>query len=362
MAEAPSQPQQQQSSGPSAGGPSPAMIFDTINAYQQTFALKAAVELDVFTAIGEHPDGATAAQLAPRCGAAERGMRILCDGLVLLDFLTKDNARQPRYRLSEVAATFLDKRSPAYFGGVTQFLLAPHIRGGFENLTSAVRRGGTVMGERHDGTVAPEHPVWVDFARAMAPAMSMAATKLAELLDPAPDASRPLRILDVAAGHGLFGISIARRNPAAHVTALDWSTVLAVAKENAKAVGLGDDRYATIAGSAFDAPLGGPYDLVLLTNFLHHFNWTECEDVLRRFHAVTAPGGRAVILEFAPDDDRVTPADMAGFALTMLATTPEGDAYTVREYQSMLKTAGYRDPEMHPLPPTNERVVLARRA
>lgn len=352
-----------QPSSPAPASPSPSLIFETINAYQSTYTLRAAVEFDLFTLIGKAGDaGATAAELATQCQAAERGVRILNDALVLLGFLTKDARAEPhRYRLTDESAAFLDRRSPAYFGGAMRFLHSDTVRGGFERLTEAVRRGGTVVGAESQGTVAPECDVWVDFARAMAGAMTPASQSLAPLLDPTPDATKPLRVLDIAAGHGLFGIALAKRNPAVHVTALDWPNVLEVAKENAKGAGLGDDRYATIPGSAFDAPLGGPYDLVLLTNFLHHFNWPDCERSLKRCHDALAPGGRAVILEFMPDDDRVTPPDMAGFALTMLATTPEGDAWTVNEYKAMLRNTGFEEAEMHALPPTNERVLIARR-
>src|SRR5437667_349702 len=87
----------------------------------------------------------------------------------------------------------------------------------------------------------------------------------------AETAGEPWKVLDIAAGHGLFGIAVARQNPNSQIVALDWSNVLAVAQENARAAGLGD-RYHTLPGSAFEVDYGGDYDLVLLTNFLHHFD------------------------------------------------------------------------------------------
>ena len=57
--------------------PSPALLFDTINAYQRTATIKAAIELDVFTAMAGAP--ATAEIIARHCHAASRGIRILCD-------------------------------------------------------------------------------------------------------------------------------------------------------------------------------------------------------------------------------------------------------------------------------------------
>src|SRR5262249_29957112 len=151
-----------------------------------------------------------------------------------------------RYELSDDSRVFLDRNSPAYVGGSARFMLLPEMREGFAQLTVAVQRGGTAISE--EGTVSHDNPIWVEFARAMAPLMQMPARLLAELVG--GDAGQPLRVLDVAAGHGLFGITIAERYPKAHVTALDWANVLAVAQENAKRAGLGG-RYALRPGSAF---------------------------------------------------------------------------------------------------------------
>src|SRR5437762_9094390 len=107
---------------------------------------------------------------------------------------------------------------------------APRLRECFHQLPAAVRRGGTAVSE--EGTVSHDNPIWVEFARAMAPLMQMPAQLLAGLVG--EDTGQPLRVLDVAAGHGLFGITIANRFRQAHVTALDWANVLAVAAENAR--------------------------------------------------------------------------------------------------------------------------------
>lgn len=107
------------------------------------------------------------------------------------------------------------------------------------------------------------------------------------------------------------------------------------------------------------ADLGTGYDLVLVPNFLHHFNPAECTRFLARVHAALRPGGRVVVVEFVPNEDRVTPEAAAGFSLVILGTTPEGDAYTFAQYQAMLTAAGFRDATLHPLPPTAESAVIA---
>lgn len=338
-------------SSPASKQPSPQLFFQTINAHQQTEALKAAIELEVFTAIGE--GNKTAADIAKRVGAAERGVRILCDFLTILGMLTKQNNE---YALTLDSSVFLDRRSPAYLGGATEFLCNPMLTAGSKDIAGAVRRGGTTM--ENDGTVGHDNPVWVTFARAMAPMMMMPAQLMAGLVD--PQADRKLKILDIAAGHGLYGLAFATKNPQAEITALDWPGVLAVAKENAVKAGV-SDRYKTIEGSAFDVDFGTGYDLVLLTNFLHHFDPPTNETLLRKVRASLADGGRAVTLEFVPNDDRVTPPESATFAMIMLASTPSGDAYTFSELERMAANAGFSKSTVHPLPPTAQTAVISQK-
>jgi hypothetical protein len=330
-------------------GPSPALFFETANAFQRTEALKAAVELDLFTHVAA--GRVTAADLATACGASARGVRVLADYLTTLGFLTKQG---DRYALSPDAAVFLDRKSPAYLGGVFEFLLTPLLRESFSSLTAAVRKGGTAVSD--EGTVSHDNPVWVAFARAMGPMMRMPAELLAGLVG--GDRDRPLRVLDVAAGHGLFGLAVAHHFPKAHITALDWANVLDVAAENARAAGV-SDRFTRLNGSAFEVDWGGPYDVVLLTNFLHHFDPPTCERLAARAFAALAPGGRCLTLEFIPDADRVNPPATAGFALTMLATTAAGDAYTFVEYERMFAAAGFVRSEFHPLPPITQQAVVS---
>ena len=329
--------------------PNPAAIFDTISAYQRTDALRTAIELDLFTHIAG--GNQTAPDLAAATSASPKGVRILADFLTIHGFLSKAG---DRYALTPDAAAFLDRKSPAYMGGVVDFMLTPQLRGYFEKLTDAVRRGGA--DEADGGTVSHDNPVWVAFARAMMPLMRMPANLLADLVGGEP--TRPLRILDVAAGHGVFGIAIAERFPHAHVTALDWANVLAVAAENAEKSGLAD-RYKLLPGSAFDLDWGGPYDLVLLTNFLHHFDAAACRGLAKKAFDALAPGGRALTLEFIPDADRVNPPSTAGFALVMLATTPSGDAYTFAEYDAIFADAGFAKSEYHALLPTNQQAMVS---
>jgi precorrin-6B methylase 2 len=335
-----------------AAGPSPVQIFSTVQGYQRAFALKAAVDLDLFTAIakGSH----TAAEIAKACNASERGVRILSDSLVVMGFLTKE---QSRYSLTSDTAFFLDSRSPAYLGLAFKFLLHPVQLASFEQLGAAVQKGGSF---NEHSTLAPDDPIWIEFARGMAPMMMPAAQAIAGILA-AELSSRPsAKILDIAASHGLFGITVAQRLPKAHIYALDWANVLEVAKENAGKQGL-TDRYHLLPGSAFEVDYGTGFDAILITNLLHHFAPSDNEKMLKKAYDALNPGGQVVILEFVPNDDRVSPPVPAMFSLTMLGNTPQGDAYTLAEYGTMCRNAGLEAPKLIPLEPTPESLVIARK-
>ncbi len=328
---------------------SPFKLFQAINGFHLSDAIRSAIELDVFTAIGA--GHRTAAAIAHQCGVAERGARILCDFLVVHEFLKKSGSE---YSLAEDSAMFLDRKSPAFMGSCTRFLINDAIRDHFHKLPDAVRYGGST--DRTD--LDPEWPGWVDFARSMAPMMMMASEGLAKIV--IGKATGQMKVLDIAAGHGLFGIAVLRANPAAKVVAVDWRNVLEVAQENAQKFGVAD-RYTPLAGSIFDVDIGKDYDLVLIPNFLHHFDVETCEKLLRKLHAALKPGGRVATLEFVPNDDRVSPPMAAAFALIMLAMTPAGDAYTQKELESMARNAGFTHHEFHPMPPSPHSVLISRR-
>jgi len=301
--------------------PSPGRFFQAVNSYQQSAALKASIELEVFTAIGA--GCVTAESLADNCKTSVKGMRVLCDYLVIHEFLTKQGNQ---YGLSPDSAVFLDKKSRMYVGGTAGFLLSPPVKQFFDDFTGAVRNGGTVMAG--GGTVSYEHPVWKEFARCMIPLMIPPAEAIAGVVNASEGA--PMKVLDLAAGHGVFGITIARHNPKASIYAVDWAAVLDIARENATAAGVAD-RWHSIEGSAFEVEFGRDYDVALITNFHHHFAPSTIEILMRKVYAALRPGGLAVTLEFVPNDDRVTPPDAATFALMMLGTTEEGDASTFAE-------------------------------
>lgn len=327
----------------------PQLFWDTITGFQRAAAVKTAVELEIFTKIGE--GSSTPQDIGQATGSAERGIRILCDSLTVMGFLSKSG---DTYALTDASATFLDKRSPAYVGSVVDFLLSPQQKRGFDDLTNAVKKGGSsVTGE---ASMDPDSPMWVTFAKAMAPMMFPTAQALAENIGFETD--RPLKVLDIAAGHGIYGIITGQKYPKAEIYGADWANVLTVATENAAKFGLGE-RYHTIPGNAFETDLGAGYDVILLPNFLHHFDKPTCTAFAKRLHPALADGGKLITVEFVPDDDRVSPPGEAMFPLVMLAATPAGDAYTFAELKEIFEGAGFSRNEHISLEPSPQHLIVS---
>ncbi len=317
-----------------------------MSAYQQSHALKGAIDLELFTHIA---DGAkTAAEIAKRCQANDRGVRVLCDYLTVLGFLTKSDGT---YGLSPESALFLNKRSPAYLGSVTDFLLNDWQMANYRDVAKIVRKGSALEGA---GDMDPDNPVWVDFARSMAPMIHPSAQGVAAA---SGDPAKRIKVLDIAAGHGLFGITIALRNPAAEIVAVDWKNVLQVAIENAARAGV-QDRYKTLPGSAFDVDFGTGYDLVLLPNFLHHFDFKTNVGLIKKVRAALKPGGRVLTVEFVPNDDRVSPPMAAAFSFMMLGATNGGDAYTFSELNQMFLDAGFSSTTLCEIPASPGKLLV----
>jgi ubiquinone/menaquinone biosynthesis C-methylase UbiE len=324
---------------------SPDLFIDAVLAYQQTAAIKAAVELDLFSEVARGAN--TAEELAKRTGAAVRGIRILCDYLTVRGHLEKQG---DQYRLSPSTAVFLDRRSSSWIGSIVEYLAASEMTGLFLNDPASYVRNGGSIGLANN---APDHPIWVKFARAMvsfrAPVANRVASEVAGW--------SPRKVLDIAAGHGMFGIAIARAVPGAEITAVDWQAVLSVARESAEAAGV-SERYHTLAGSAFEVDWGSGFDLALLANFLHQLDHDTCVSLLRRARESLVSGGRAAVVELVPNQDRLSPPFPAMFSFQMLATTPQGEAYTARELEDMGRSAGFRKAIVKSLPPSPQSLIL----
>jgi SAM-dependent methyltransferase len=291
-------------------------------------ALRSAIELDLFTKIGS--GRSTAQSLAAACAASKRGVQLLCDNLVLQGHLWKEGSR---YHLTLNSRLYLTRSSPAYMGSAVEFFASDGTIAAFSRLTEAVKRGRCASRD----ALSADEAYWVKFASAMAPLAQPVAEFAAEAL--AVDSAGPIQVLDIAAGHGIYGCEIALRNPDAHIFALDSSAVLQVAAHNSRKRGLAD-RYHLLPGDALKVKFGGPYDIILAANFAHHLDASGNVRLFKKCRRALKPRGRFVVIDCVPDPEGGAPGGES-FALQLLAVSKYGTIYTFREYSRMLRAAGF---------------------
>lgn len=327
----------------------PQPIFQALTGFWVSATLSAAIRLGVFGAIAK--GASTAAEIAEAIGAPERSTRMLCDALCGIQFLsgTPDGG----YALPPVSAMFLDPAKPSYFGTMDNILTSPLLWNGHGALADAVRNGGSTL---EKSAAEPDHEFWSVFVRSSLPLAGQQGEILAAELE-SRGIKRGARVLDIACGSGAYGFSIARRDPAAHITSLDAAHVLPETRKIAAQFGV-SDRVSYIEGDMFSAGLGKDYDVVLLTNIYHHFDRDDCVRLTRRVREAIAPGGIVAVAEFVPDDERKTATLPLLFGMTMLALTPGGNVYTLADYRAMFEECGFDRVESLPTGP--QTFIFAR--
>jgi 2-polyprenyl-3-methyl-5-hydroxy-6-metoxy-1,4-benzoquinol methylase len=327
----------------------PEFVMQLLQGAQASAVLSTAIELGVFAAVG---GGADAKEVAARIGCPERSTRILCDALAAFGLFGRDGAR---YTLSPTAEAHLVPGRPAYMGDVAQIVVAPEMWSGLGRLAEAVRQDGSVL-ESHAET--PRHPFWETFARAStalaAPAAAALEGGLHKWLASLPRAS----VLDVAAGSGLYGYTIAQKNPNVELTSLDWPNVLVETRKNAERMKLDAARLHTIEGNLFEVEWGGPYELIVMSHIFHHFDRPTCAALMKRAAAALAPGGRVAVHDFLAGSGH---PGAALFSITMLVWTRHGEAFVADDYRAWMAEAGLRNPAVHAVPMGPTSLVFAEK-
>jgi 2-polyprenyl-3-methyl-5-hydroxy-6-metoxy-1,4-benzoquinol methylase len=328
----------------------PTPILQMLQANQTTAVLKAAIDVGIFQALSGEARTGEAVAAAIGCPAASTA--VLLDALCVLGLAER---RATTYALNPLSRAFLVPGAATYLGDAAAIFAAPLLWDAFGRLTEAVRAGGTVM-EQHAETAS--HPFWETFARSSAPLAFPAAGALAELLGPELAGQPEVRVLDVAAGSGIYGHTLSRM-PNARVTFVDWPNVLPETRAWAERLGVDGSRERYLPGSVFEADLGGPYDVVVASHLYHHFDRATCQTLTRRLAGVLAPGGRLCVHDFVASPTLDNPGATM-FSVAMLVWTRGGKAYEPSDYERWMLEAGLSRPLAHPLPGMPTTWLVAR--
>ncbi|MBI3926609.1 MAG: methyltransferase domain-containing protein [Armatimonadetes bacterium] len=328
--------------------PKPDKVMRYVFGHIPTRAVIAAVELDLFTHI--HEGAHTLEELADRSGASQRGLALLADALCGLELLDK---RSGTYHLSPEAETYLVRTARAYLGGLV--LHSTLVWERWMRLREAVEQGRPAdPGVESDDDDGDFFARWVDSLYNL---NHPAAEAAAERLSPGVE-----RVLDIGAGSGVWSLSFARRNTCCQVVAVDRQAVIErVTRPFAEKLGVGP-QYSYRAGNFRNVELGsGEFDLAILGHILHSEGQQKSQTLLRKLHQALRPGGRLLVAEFIPDEERSTDTMALLFGLNMLLNTEEGTVFTRSELERMTSQAGFGPAEWLDVPAAYPLMLVHRR-
>ncbi len=315
-----------------AVSPTPEKIMRYAWGYAPPLILEAAVRTRIFDVLDEGPK--TVAETSAATGASERGLSAIMNALVGLEFLTRDDAG--RYSLTPESAAFLVSSKPAYFGGFLEHISRQLIPDWLE-ITKVLQTGKpiTAVNQQSLGSEFFEQFVAGLFAMNYGSAMA-AADELG-----VASAQGPVKVLDLAAGSGVFGIGLAQRSPRVTVTAVDWPNVLEITRKTAANCGVAD-RFSYVAGDLDSADFGKHHNIAALGHILHSEGEARSRALLRKTYEALAPAGTIVIAEFLVNADRRGPLTGLLFDVNMLIHTDKGATYSFEEIRGWLEEAGFR--------------------
>jgi ubiquinone/menaquinone biosynthesis C-methylase UbiE len=206
----------------------------------------------------------------------------------------------------------------------------------WQHLTDIVRTGKPhkAVNQEKDGAA-----FFAEFVTDLFPLNYRAARALAENVVPG-FGDRPLSVLDLAAGSGVWSIAIAQKAPKATVTVVDWPAVLDVTRKTAAKHGV-ESRYRFVAGDLHQADFGSGHQIATLGHILHSEGEEHSRKLLAKTFAALAPGGTIAIAEWLVEDDRKGPVPGLIFAVNMLVNTEQGDTFSFNEIRRWLESAGF---------------------
>jgi 3-hydroxy-5-methyl-1-naphthoate 3-O-methyltransferase len=327
----------------------PDRIMQLAWGYAPPLIIEAAVKHRLFDALDA--SAKTAPQLARAAGVSLRGVTAICNALVGLRLLARAG---DRYKLTPESATFLVAGKPAYYGAFFHHIstqLVPK----WLALEKIVRTGRS---DTHVNSEKEGAEFFGEFVESLF-ALSYAGAKvLGEYLG-VPKAKKPIRVLDLAAGSGVWGIALAEQSPQVRVTAVDWPPVLTVTERIARRHAVAD-RLTTIPGDLLKVRFGKNHQVATLGHILHSEGRARSRKLLKKTFAALAPGGTIAIMEFLVNKDRTDPLVGLLFAVNMLVNTEEGDTFSFEEISGWLREAGFTKPRLLEVPAVSPLVLATK--
>ena len=308
-------------------------LAQTIRGYQESRVFLTAVELDLFTAVGQGASvdrGATAAEVAGRIKADPRATEMLLNALVAMGLLAK---REGTFRNTPVTNRYFVAGSPDDARAAT--LHTVHLWHRWSTLTECVRAGTSVT--RLEVSDRPE-----DWTQAFIAAMHRNAAERAPWVIQAVGIVGVRRMLDVGGGSAAYSIAFASAGADLQADIVDLPEVLPIAQGHIQDAGLAG-RIRTRAGDLRTDKFGEGYDLALVSAICHMLDPEENRDLIRRCFAALAPQGRIVVQDFILEPDKTAPKLAALFSLNMLVGTRAGSSYSEGDYAAWLRDAGFGD-------------------
>jgi ubiquinone/menaquinone biosynthesis C-methylase UbiE len=299
--------------------------------YAPPLIIGAAVRNGVFDVLDA--GAKTVAEASAATGASQRGLASIMNALVGLEMLTRDSAG--RYALTPESEAFLVSSKPGYLGGMMDHIPTDLIPA-WLGLSEIVRTG---VPPKRVNQIEDGSPFFAGFVTDLFAMNYASAIAAADALGIAAK-TNPIRVLDLAAGSGVWGIAMAQRSPQVSVTAVDWPKVLEITRGMATRYGMAD-RFQFLEGDLGEVSFGTGFDVATLGHILHSEGLTRSRDLIRKTFEALAPGGTIVIAEFLVDADRRGPLPGLIFGVNMLVNTENGNTYSFEEIREWLELAGF---------------------
>jgi len=314
---------------------SPHPLLRLLADFGNSHILNAAIEFDLFTHI--HGGFQTYEEIARQAETDPRATRIVLDGLIALALVEK---RAGKYFLCPISEAFLVKEKPSYIGDFRHVTLA--LWDGMAHLNETLKTGKP-MGRMDTGG---ELETWEKLVTGIIPIVKPVANTLCDILLIGTK-RRGLRVLDIAGGSSIFGMTFLKRDPSTKITQLDWANVNRVAKKLNQEWGL-EGKIQYIDGEFRKTQVEeSSYQVVIASNFCRFESPKGNQELFLKAYRALEPGGLIAINDFLPNEDRTGPTFPLRFSVYTLTHTPEGECYTYSQYSRWLADVGFLSVESH---------------